>query len=1439
MDGEFSHRGFFEDPDIREYYALEDKGNLTAEERARQLELWKTISRDKTKKDAMDTPPMTLKDFYRATELYAAYPELGDVKVRLVDSEYELDGADGAYDHENNTIKLNKRLSEEALKSALLHEIQHAIQHREGFARGGSPLTFSADGDGMTDIGWWTSENHRKRAKELWDKLSPEAKKIAAQIDLAKAAKNWDLVSELEAKLSKEEQDILWERGGAQQRAYDIEQEGERVSTQRAYERLAGEVEARNASRRMDMTAEERRNTLLAETEDVAREDQIVLMNALGVAESRGPNNEPRGRTELIPERRDDKGNIVQEAQAIVTLLQNADASTPVHEAWHIFMDRMKRMSMMEDLSPEMRQHWQTLADWLHVRDIDFSRPLTQKERARWRDAHEKGAAGFEKYLATGKAPSNSLKQAFEAFRKWMLDIYQSVKNIVWQDSNGKERRFDLPRNIREMFDSLMTMEERYFNDDEDAEGAKSVAELAGEANERIEESLPPKEDPRNLGAVAPGFRPKVDPDTNPLIERGDPPAKKGKNNYAFEDENTEARYREAEKGVEPVGFFRGLARDIGDFFRGFKGDYPLLAGRKELISARETLRRLNRERGVAAQNTVTMMRDALKDLTPEEFDLFARKRLLDDLAWRKQEVPDAALPFGFTDRSLAAEVARFNKLVEGNERVKKAIEAEEKAIQDINDRMIAMADELGWTQLRDSLKNPHYFRHQVLEYARFDEKNEDWRVGMRAPTDRGYLKRYKGSEKDINANYIQANGKVRAWQMQDIAMLEALVDLKKEYDIGEQVRDAAKRQKKKVKDLIPEGYVRWTPFGRGLVFTADTAAAHSLDAMLGEGAKQLGLPFDDVMNAMDKAQDSTAISRMWIIPKELAATLNKVGEVHKRSPFGRAMKRFTTAWKRWVLYTPTRVLSYNIRNVTGDADAMIAGNPRGLAFVPQAMRELSDVYFRGRAATGELHEFQQRGGALTTESVQELYDWGQMKEFRHLMDKMRDADMSAWKKLNKRAWGVIDGYWKGAETLTNFREQILRYATYLSYLDQMRNDKEGRPANWGASNPDEVMAVKDLRDRAFKMSNELLGAYDQVSQTGQQLRDISTPFYSWLEVNAKRYYNLLRNGVDYDTVGGLADRLMKAGIAKTPIYAYRGAKTMFMLNLFSWAVQAFNRFVMGDEEDDLTPDIQDRPHIVLGRDKDGRVLYFDRIGAMADVLDWFALDSFNSDLRDILNGQQTVAGYLKKMGQAPISKAINAMSPALTMPIEMLMKRSMFPDAFHPRTIRDIGTYIASSLGLTWEYRAATGAPGPKYFSLDRLKALVSYSADVGEISYFHILDKKREYQERVLGRSFDGYATSKRGNALRRLRTAMRFKDQKNIDRALKEYEEAGGTQKGLNASLNRMNPLSGLSKEDQPKFIKWLTNHDRRILDRAMKYYQDMLSLLDDGEDAEEDE
>ena len=44
---------------------------------------------------------------------------------------------------------------------------------------------------------------------------------------------------------------------------------------------------------------------------------------------------------------------------------------------------------------------------------------------ARW--IHERFARGFERYIAEGKAPNESLKNVFEKFKEWMVSIYHDL----------------------------------------------------------------------------------------------------------------------------------------------------------------------------------------------------------------------------------------------------------------------------------------------------------------------------------------------------------------------------------------------------------------------------------------------------------------------------------------------------------------------------------------------------------------------------------------------------------------------------------------------------------------------------------------------------------------------------------------------------------------------------------------------------------------------------------------------------------------------------------------------------------------------------------------------------------------------------------------------------------------------------------------------------
>lgn len=225
---------------------------------------------------------------------------------------------------------------------------------------------------------------------------------------------------------------------------------------------------------------------------------------------------------------------------------------------------------------------------------------------------------------------------------------------------------------------------------------------------------------------------------------------------------------------------------------------------------------------------------------------------------------------------------------------------------------------------------------------------------------------------------------------------------------------------------------------------------------------------------------------------------------------------------------------------------------------------------------------------------------------------------------------------------------------------------------------------------------------------------------------------------------------------------------------------------------------------------------------------DWLSLDSIFLDAKELVNGQQSIGGYLKKIAQAPVNKIINGLNPILKMPIELATGRTMYPDAFNSRTIRDNEKYIAQSLGLAWPYKAlVTGEPRNDWDDWDELSRMLIYSLDPDEAAYFQTLDKVRQFQERVLDKKFDSFATTRRGKVLQNLKRALRYKDKATIRRYLKEYAKVDGTKKGLQQSMKAMSPLFGLSKDEKKQFLKWITADDRKYLRRADKYFRELTS------------
>lgn len=173
-----------------------------------------------------------LSEVIDAPELFKAYPQLKDVRIET-DAIMNNMPSHGEYDSKTNTITIHAD-ELKYMNDILNHEIQHAIQGIEGFATGGSPTTI------------------RGEVKKRFDEVTTQIKQLRAE------------GKEDEAK-------ALIEKNRGLYNAYMKKDDFN------SYKSLAGEVEARNVSARLNMTPEERRKTLAESTEDVARKDQIFL----------------------------------------------------------------------------------------------------------------------------------------------------------------------------------------------------------------------------------------------------------------------------------------------------------------------------------------------------------------------------------------------------------------------------------------------------------------------------------------------------------------------------------------------------------------------------------------------------------------------------------------------------------------------------------------------------------------------------------------------------------------------------------------------------------------------------------------------------------------------------------------------------------------------------------------------------------------------------------------------------------------------------------------------------------------------------------------------------------------------------------------------------------------------------------------------------------
>ncbi|WP_194172419.1 LPD23 domain-containing protein [Campylobacter concisus] len=203
-------------------------------------------------------------------ELFKAYPELKDIKIKkIIDEKGEKLGY---YDPNKKEIAINNIGD----KSTLMHEVQHAIQNIEGFARGGEYDTVwnaavrtiekkyenkLAKLEKIANETWKKEEPLQKAYIELFDKGlkdSPEAQRLLKEME-PYFKKGMDTKNKI--------RNIKWA----------IEDEKNAITDKdmyEAYQKIHGEVEARNVQNRLNLNKKDR--VYPHETFDVNPNDTFV-----------------------------------------------------------------------------------------------------------------------------------------------------------------------------------------------------------------------------------------------------------------------------------------------------------------------------------------------------------------------------------------------------------------------------------------------------------------------------------------------------------------------------------------------------------------------------------------------------------------------------------------------------------------------------------------------------------------------------------------------------------------------------------------------------------------------------------------------------------------------------------------------------------------------------------------------------------------------------------------------------------------------------------------------------------------------------------------------------------------------------------------------------------------------------------------------------------
>lgn len=901
------------------------------------------------------------------------------------------------------------------------------------------------------------------------------------------------------------------------------------------------------------------------------------------------------------------------------------------------------------------------------------------------------------------------------------------------------------------------------------------------------------------------------------------------KNLISLRDKN-DARFKGFINAVEKYFLGRGAVSELGRTRGGTAAFYAI---------ARDRISKLASLWDITKKNSTQTLRGIVSHLNEDQYTLFNHHLLFRDLAEsikkhaNQGEESEYQLPYGLTEADVKRIDEMYTEMASKDVDVLAAVEHRRDIQERVKASLIDAGKRAGYPELEQILNRVDYYQHQNIEKRKqiMLEEMSGKRVSL---PNRGQYRVRRGSESDINSNFVEVEASTLQKMMYDTVLMDTIADLRSEYDISRMLKKRAELFNKELEaeaarlgvEVKAKDYAHWTDYKdeypgyeywalRGSVQISgrntDTQA-FALETFEQFMSQRFGLTKEE----MAAAQGMEDTANVMLIPEPLVEQLHEIQNQYKklsdRKAFFKYNAKMNSIWKRWVLQSPTAFVGYNVRNAVEMEKAFWAA-PKGLLQIPAAAKELTESMLKG-VQTEDLADWISMGGGV------ELTAGGELPDVKQIVNVQEGIKGSVSNYFSQGAKDIavkavtFDPWWRSVGAITNLRESITRYSMYKHLVAEIQADRDrvraenptlenyqGRPKSFMGSIPEEVLAMKSPQEMAWKLSNEMFINYGDAGPVTKGLADKGyMPFIRFQTGNNMWYLRYIKNTLMHPKVqreaakqlglppgtpppgGGTgrgraaatAGASVRLGISNIPNFTRLALLTSGLLAGTSVLSTIYNNVFFGDIEEQLPDDMRRQFHIILGRNEDGGPRVFFKGSTSAELLGGMGINAETpSDLMKVLGGEESLSRFAEEIGVNVVNFWGQQAGPTIGITMSLLGLES-YPNILEPRRVDDRTLSVFRQLGLGEEYAAIAGKPS-RWADRHLGGEDILYRTTLpGEYAYNRIRDEVKEFRTDVLGIATyeGGRVTGHRAKAAYLMKRAIRFEDPELARHYMIEY-------------------------------------------------------------------